>query len=149
MELAILAACSTGLGKVERGEGVISFSRAFSMAGARSVFMTMWAARDQKANQVVSSFLYGLSEGKALDEALQTAVLEILDQANAAEGEPLFAHPAYWASYQIVGETSNIPLKRKDQKDGKGTWFYLLLGTGLLLLVLTVLIIRRNRSRKS
>ena len=45
-ELAVLSACSTGDGKLQKGEGVISLARAFTYAGIPSVVMTLWDVED-------------------------------------------------------------------------------------------------------
>ena len=46
IQLAVLSACETGFGKLERGEGVNSLARAFTYAGCPSVVMSHWAVND-------------------------------------------------------------------------------------------------------
>ena len=39
--MAVLSACNTGFGKIEKGEGVMSMARAFHFSGIPSVAMSL------------------------------------------------------------------------------------------------------------
>lgn len=98
VELAVLSACDTERGRVLRGEGVQSFSRAFLAAGARSTVTTLWAVADRPTASFMEGFYHHLQRGVARDEALRQAKLRFL-----ASGSP-FAHPHYWAAFVLTGE---------------------------------------------
>ena len=56
-EMVVLSACETGLGKLQRGEGIISLARGMSYAGARSVITTLWQVNDAATAEIMTTFL--------------------------------------------------------------------------------------------
>lgn len=72
-ELVFLSACETGLGDVQVGEGVFGLRRAFVVAGARTLIMSLWKVSDLATAILVERFyallLDGLPKGKALRQA--------------------------------------------------------------------------------
>jgi CHAT domain-containing protein len=104
-DLVVLSACETGLGKVVRGEGLMSLARAFSYAGARSLVTSLWNINDQSGQQLMAEFYKHLNEGLPKDEALRQAKLSYL--ANAPDNAR--AHPRYWAAFIPTGNME--PLK--------------------------------------
>ena len=46
---AVLSACDTGRGDLQAGEGVVGFRRAFQVAGARTVILSLWPVLDTVA----------------------------------------------------------------------------------------------------
>ncbi len=104
IELATLSACQTDAGKLTRGEGVESFSRAFLAAGARSVVTSLWNVGDRNTAELMLRFYAEMSSGKSKADALRNAKLDFL--RNSAS-----AHPAYWAAFVLNGDNqSPIPL---------------------------------------
>lgn len=98
-DLVVLSACETGVGKVLRGEGMMSLARAFSYAGARSLITSLWNVNDQSGKQLMDVFYSHLKDGLPKDEALRRAKLNYLENApdNAR------AHPKYWAAFTPTG----------------------------------------------
>jgi CHAT domain-containing protein len=95
-DLVVLSACDTGLGKEERGEGLIGLSRAFHYAGARSVLASLWRVDDRSTSQLMTRFYTELRGGKSKDEALRAAQLA-LKRRNPAD-------PYYWAAFSLMGD---------------------------------------------
>lgn len=104
--LIVLNACKTGSGIVHSGDGVASLSRSFLIAGASSVLHTLWEVEDEVAKMLMESFYYYLSRGHKKNDALQKAKLDYLKSM-----PPAFAHPKYWAPFQISGDVSAIKNK--------------------------------------
>lgn len=90
--LVVLSACQTGLGDLGR-DGVQGFQRAFRLAGAESLMVSLWPVDDMSTMYLMTAFYRGLSEGKDAHKALVDAVREI---RNA------FPSPYFYAPYVII-----------------------------------------------
>jgi len=72
-ELVFLSACETGLGQVQIGEGVFGLRRAFILAGARTLIMTLWKISDLATAILVAYFYEYLLGGATKADALRLA----------------------------------------------------------------------------
>jgi CHAT domain-containing protein/tetratricopeptide (TPR) repeat protein len=54
--LVTLSACETGVGQVQSGEGVFGLRRAFMMAGAQNLLMTLWPVSDETTPKFMADF---------------------------------------------------------------------------------------------
>ena len=96
--LAVLSACETGSGKLQRGEGIMSMARGFIYAGCPSIVMTLWKVEDKSGVKIMEDFYHYLSKGKQKDVALRMAKLNHLNNS-----DPLTAHPHFWLGYVNIG----------------------------------------------
>ena len=102
VEWAVLSACDTGLGTVAAGEGVLGLRRAFQVAGARTVIMSLWSVDDRAARQWMDA-LYRARLVQRLDSAnamREASVTFIRDRR--AKGQS--THPFYWGSFVAAGD---------------------------------------------
>jgi CHAT domain-containing protein len=101
-EWAVLSACDTGLGEIRSGEGVLGLRRAFQIAGARTVIMSLWSVEDQATRRWMQA-LYDARLTHDLDtaSAMRAASLTVLAQRRAAG---LSTHPFYWAAFVAAGD---------------------------------------------
>jgi len=101
--LAVLSACETGSGKLQRGEGVMSMARGFIYSGCPSIVMTLWKVEDKSGASIMEDFYSYLSQGKRKDVALRMAKLKHLESA-----DPLTSHPHYWLGYVNIGNSDPL-----------------------------------------
>jgi CHAT domain-containing protein len=134
--LAVLSACNTGTGKLERGEGIISLARGFIYAGIPSIVMTLWEVEDYSSADLMTAFYEKLRNGLPQDRALQEAKAEYLRSADALRADPYF-----WAGFVHIGKAD--PVKPSFSFTTLYVVLFLLL-LGMLIFLLT----RQVYSRK-
>jgi tetratricopeptide (TPR) repeat protein len=96
-ELVVLSACETGLGEVRNGEGAFGLQRAFQVAGARSVMMSLWKVSDSATSLFMSTFYRQWLQTGDKRQAFK-ATQQVL-RAN-----PNYKHPYFWGAFVLVGE---------------------------------------------
>ena len=121
--LAVLSACETGSGKLQRGEGVMSMARGFIYAGCPSIVMTLWQVEDKSGVKIMEDFYKYLSKGKRKDVALRMAKLNHLENS-----DPLTAHPHFWLGYVNIGNPEPL-------YTSKDVYFVIFLFIALLLVL--------------
>jgi CHAT domain-containing protein len=104
-ELVVLSACETGLGEVQVGEGVFGLRRAFVMAGAKTLVMSLWKVPDRQTQELMEDFYRRILAGQARSEALREAQLA----AKARYPEPL-----YWGAFICQGNPGPLQGKKPD-----------------------------------
>lgn len=99
---AVLSACDTGTGEVRAGEGVLGLRRAFQIAGAGTVIMSLWPVEDESARRWMS-WLYRARflEGMDTAEAVRQSTLEALRWRRE---QGLSTHPLFWAGFVAAGD---------------------------------------------
>jgi CHAT domain-containing protein len=89
-EMVVLSACETGKGDVKAGEGVYGLQRAFIVAGAQSLVMSLWKVDDAATQKLMSGFYRENVRGKAIPDAFRSAQLSMLKE---------YKHPYYWGAF--------------------------------------------------
>jgi len=101
--MVVLSACNSGTGTLYHGEGLMSLSRGFILAGASSVIKTAWEVNDEASAAIITRFYFHLSKGKPKDVAMQLAKLDYIKSS-----PPVYSNPYYWAAYEVLGDSSKI-----------------------------------------
>jgi CHAT domain-containing protein len=120
-DLVVLSACSTGLGELAGGEGILGFARAFLAAGAGDVTVSLWSVHDEAALALMPLFYKGIvAGGRPAEESLREAKIAYLKggfrKVDVTRGglergglkvvpkeTPDPRHPFFWAPCVIVG----------------------------------------------
>lgn len=98
VDLVVLSACRTGLGKTIKGEGVIGLVRGFMYAGARRVLASSWKVDDDATAELMKRFYQKmLNEGMTPAAALEAA-------QSSMSSDTQWSHPYYWAGFILQGE---------------------------------------------
>jgi len=101
--MAVLSACNTGSGQLQRGEGIMSLARGFLYAGVPSIIMTLWEVDDVSGSEIMTGFYSYLKKGYQKDEAIRLAKLDYLTVANKIN-----SHPYFWSAYVGIGDIKPI-----------------------------------------
>jgi CHAT domain-containing protein/tetratricopeptide (TPR) repeat protein len=137
VDLVVLSACNTALGKDVRGEGLIGLTRGFMYAGASSVVASLWKVDDDATAELMKLFYAGmLQEELSPAAALRKAQLAMSKQKR-------WQSPYYWSGFIIQGQYAQPqrPLNYSWRKS------VMLVGVAMVLTLLAFFIWKRRRSR--
>lgn len=108
VDLVVLSACRTGLGKEVRGEGLIGLTRGFMYAGASSVIASLWKVDDEATSELMKRFYANMLQSHMTPAAALQAA------QNSIRQEPQWHSPYFWAAFTLQGEhrqTIQVPGK--------------------------------------
>jgi CHAT domain-containing protein/tetratricopeptide (TPR) repeat protein len=102
VQWAVLSACDTGRGRIRAGEGVEGLRRAFQVAGAATVIMSLWEVEDSSTRDWMEALYEGRVHG-GLDtaDAVTQASLHVLRERRARARS---TDPFYWAAFVAAGD---------------------------------------------
>ncbi len=100
-EWTVLSGCDTGVGEMAAGEGVLGLRRAFEVAGAETLIMSMWPVDDESTRE----WMRALYERRFRDRmetarAIQEASRAIL---RTRRERKLTTHPFHWGGFVAAG----------------------------------------------
>jgi CHAT domain-containing protein/tetratricopeptide (TPR) repeat protein len=102
VDWAVLSACDTGVGEIKVGEGVFGLRRAFQVAGAKTVIMSLWPVEDKTTEQWMGTlYREHFLNGKDTAESVRAASLQFLRQRRAKHQS---THPFYWGAFIAAGD---------------------------------------------
>lgn len=93
-ELVVLSACETGLGEINGNEGVYGLQRAFKIAGAKYLIMSLWQVPDKQTSLLMTTFYKKwLEEKMSIPDAFHSAQKDLREAG---------LDPYYWAGFVLV-----------------------------------------------
>ncbi len=95
-ELVVLSACNSGVGRITSAEGVSGLKKAFQVAGAEDLIMTLWKVNDDMAEAFMSSFYQNwIAKGMNKEQAFRQAQLDMREGGEYEE-------PRYWGAFVLI-----------------------------------------------
>lgn len=104
VDLVVLNACYTGFGKLHRGEGVYSLTRALTAAGVPSTVMSIWQLSGASSPVLIETFFQNIKNGMPKDVALQQAKIELLRNPEYDS----IVHPSFWGGLLATGDMTAL-----------------------------------------
>jgi len=97
IDLVILSACQTGVGKLGDGVEVLGFGYQVQKAGAKQAIASLWKVDDAGTQALMEVFYQELKKGNITStEALQRAQISLIKSPN-------YNHPNYWSAFFAIG----------------------------------------------
>jgi CHAT domain-containing protein/tetratricopeptide (TPR) repeat protein len=93
VSLVTLSACETGLGDVTDNEGNLGLQRAFRLAGADQLLVSLWQVPARQTSELLSLFYTNWLKGQSFSEALRNAQRSLQDKNYP---------PYYWAGFVLI-----------------------------------------------
>jgi len=101
VDWAVLSACESGLGDLRSGEGVLGLRRAFEMAGANTLIMSLWKVEDEATATWMKQLYRERANGLSTIEAVRRADLHLL---RLLRQRGRTAHPFFWGGFVAGGD---------------------------------------------
>ncbi len=94
-DLVVLSSCSSGVGKMQKGEGMMAINRGFLYGGASNIIFTQFDIPDESSSLLVKKLFEYILEGETYTAALRKAKLALLEQEGSSVQD--------WAGYLLIG----------------------------------------------
>jgi len=97
IDLIILSACQTGVGKLGSGVEILGFGYQVQKAGAKQAIASLWKVDDAGTQALMAAFYQELQKGDVTaTEALRRAQVSLIKSKD-------YKHPFYWSAFFAIG----------------------------------------------
>ncbi len=97
IDLIVLSACQTGVGKLGDGVEILGFGYQVQKAGAKNAIASLWSVNDEGTQALMEVFYRELKKGNVTPtEALNRAQVALIKS-------PKYSHPNYWSAFFAIG----------------------------------------------
>lgn len=91
--IVVLSACEAGLGDVNNGESVYGLQRAFQVAGAQTIVMSLWKVNDAATQELMLNFYNAYLNTEDRHKSFTNAVQALKTK---------FPDPYYWGAFVMI-----------------------------------------------
>ena len=97
IDLIVMSACQTGVGKLGDGVEILGFGYQVQKAGAKQAIASLWKVDDEGTQTLMEAFYGELQKGDVTStEALHRAQVALIKS-------PQYNHPNYWSAFFAIG----------------------------------------------
>jgi len=94
-DLVVLSSCSSGIGRWQKGEGLMALHRGFLYAGASNIVFTQFDIPDEMSSTLVKKLFEFILQGNSYTHSLRKAKTYILQEEGVS--------PQDWAAFALIG----------------------------------------------
>ncbi len=96
VDLIVLSACQTGVGKLGNGIEILGFGYQVQRAGAKAAIASLWQVSDEGTQALMQAFYNDVKQGdRSKAESLRQAQIATIRSKN-------FSHPFYWSAFILI-----------------------------------------------
>ena len=124
VDLLVLSACSSGLGHIRAGQGLVGLIGSIDRAGGGAVVCSLWEVDDEPTAALMTAFYRHLWDAQGLPDpsrALRAAQLELAMSPESSKAGVPFAHPRSWAAFVLSGDPFASTRRRLEPPAGDGS----------------------------
>lgn len=130
-KLGILNACETANGNIEKGEGVINFSRHLYLAGIKSTITTLWKVDDEATANTIEEFYKELESGTSAQTSLYKAKLKYINSNKTIDDYD----PYYWSGLIYTGTDLQLDENKIGTLTITNIFFIIIISLSIVLLL--------------
>lgn len=92
-KLTTLSACDTGIGKLSKGDDIVSLNRAFLYAGSSNVISSLWSINDRTTPKLMSDLYFYYNQNHSFEESLCLAQRDFIKKTSS--------NPKLWSAFVL------------------------------------------------